>query len=223
MNVAPNTHINNPILVNYQKAKGFSLFELVVFIISVAIIYATAANRFAEFPSQAERANFLAITTQLQSAVNLEMLLGIGTGRISSAKALDGINPMDLMLQPPSNYIGEFDLVDRDRVQRRSWYYDRLRGELVYLINDSDGVYLLLNGVDVPTDEIRFRITVEYVEEDRVSGLPVEIVEVDGNIVPPEDQRTRLRGVLLKPIFPYRWGEAATNTLIEEATSGILG
>ena len=117
-------------LLNLQKAGGFSLFELVVFIILVAIIYATAANRFADFPGQAERANFLAITTQLQTAINLEMMIGLGTGRIRTAERMDGVNPMDLMLQPPSNYIGVFDLIDRERIQRRVWYFDRSREEL---------------------------------------------------------------------------------------------
>ena len=46
---------------------GFSLFELVVFIICVAIIYASAANRFSDFPGEAERANFLAVSAQIQA------------------------------------------------------------------------------------------------------------------------------------------------------------
>jgi len=219
----PKNRLRHHTLPNYRKAKGFSLFELVVFIILVAIIYATAANRFADFPGQAERANFLAVTTQLQTAINLEMMIGLGTGRIRSAERMDGVNPMDLMLQPPSNYIGVFDLVDRERVQRRTWYFDRSRGELVYLVNDTTGVYLVNNGIDVPTDEIRFRIMVEYGEEDMRSGLPVEIAENDGSIVPPENRRTRLRGVLLRPVFPYKWGGADADTLIAEATNEFSG
>ena len=210
-------------LINLQKAEGFSLFELVVFIILVAIIYATAAIRFADFPGQAERANFMAITTQLQTAVNLEMMIGLGTGRIRSAEKMDGVNPMDLMLQPPSNYIGVFDLIDRERIQRRVWYFDRPRQELVYLVNDTTGVYLVSDGIEVPTDEIRFRIMVEYGEEDIRSGLPVEIAENDGSIVPPENRRTRLRGVLLRPVFPYKWGGADADTLIVEATNEFSG
>ncbi len=206
-------------LLNLQKAGGFSLFELVVFIILVAIIYATAANRFADFPGQAERANFMAITTQLQTAVNLEMMIGLGTGRIRSAEKMDGVNPMDLMLQPPSNYIGVFDLIDRERIQRRVWYFDRSRQELVYLVNDTTGVYLVSDGIDVPIDEIRFRIMVEYGEEDIRSGLPVEIAENDGSVVAPENRRTRLRGVLLRPVFPYKWGGANAGNLVAEATN----
>lgn len=219
----PKNSLRHHKLPNYKKVRGFSLFELVVFIILVAIIYATAANRFADFPGQAERANFLAITTQLQTAINLEMMIGLGTGRIRSAERMDGINPMDLMLQPPSNYIGVFDLIDRERIQRRVWYFDRSRQELVYLVNDTTGVYLVNDGIDVPTDEIRFRIMVEYGEEDMRSGLPVEIAENDGSVVAPENRRTRLRGVLLRPVFPYRWGGAETDTLIAEATNEFSG
>ena len=39
------------------------MFELVVYIISVSIIYAYASNRFVAFPADAERANFIAILT----------------------------------------------------------------------------------------------------------------------------------------------------------------
>ena len=92
--------------INFQKHAGFSLFELVVFIISIAIIYAYATNRFAEFPGQAERANFMAVTTQLQTGVNLEMMMALGSGRVTSLEQFEGVNPMDLMLSAPTNYLG---------------------------------------------------------------------------------------------------------------------
>lgn len=207
---------------NARSVAGFSLFELVAFIIAVAIIYSVAANRFAEFPGQAERANFLAITTQLQSAINLEMMFGVGLGRVSSATNLEGANPMDLMLEPPSNYLGAFDVVDSNRIQRRVWFFDRRVGELVYLVNDPTGVFILRDGVEIPADELRFRIEADYGEYDTVTGLPVALVESDGSRVPEENRLTRLNGVVMRPVIPYRWGVAPAETLVDEAleTSG---
>jgi general secretion pathway protein G len=202
-----------------QLAGGFSLFELVVFIISVAIIYAYAANRFADFPGQAERANFLAVTTQISSAVNLEMLYGVGVGRIASPQALAGANPMELLLEPPANYIGAFDAVDPDRLDRRIWYFDRSSQELVYLINDATGVALLINGREVPTNEIRFRLEADYSMHDEETGLPVRVLESAGEEV-PEDSRVReFNGIVMRPVTPYKWGEVEYGVLLQEAVA----
>ncbi|NKB33370.1 MAG: hypothetical protein GKR91_09755 [Pseudomonadales bacterium] len=192
---------------NIHKAAGFSLFELVVFIISVAIIYAYAANRFADFPGQAERANFLAISTQIQTAINLEMMLGVGLNRISSPDLMEGTNPMEYMLNPPANYIGAFDVVNTDRVERRVWYFDRRTGELVYLVNDSQGVYLIVNGIETPTNEIRFKIVAEYGDVDTASGLPVGVIENESTTVPEGNRERRFNGVIMRPVYPYIWGE----------------
>jgi type II secretory pathway pseudopilin PulG len=202
-----------------QRAAGFSLFELVVFIISVAIIYAYAANRFADFPGQAERANFLAITTQISSAVNLEMLYGVGVGRISSPQKLEGANPMDLLLEPPTNYIGAFDAVDTSRLDRRVWYFDRSRQELVYLVNDASGVALLVNGREVPTNEIRFRLEADYSLHDEETGLPVRVLESAGEEVPEESRVREFNGIVMRPVTPYKWGEVEYGVLLQEAVA----
>lgn len=200
-----------------RGAAGFSLFELVVFIIAVAIIYAYAANRFADFPGQAERANFLAVTTQIKSAVNLEMLYGVGVGRISSPQKLEGANPMDLLLEPPSNYIGAFDAVDTARLDRRVWYFDRRNQELVYLVNDASGVALLIDGREVPTNEIRFRLEADYSMHDELSGLPVRVLESAGQEVPEDDQVREFNGIVMRPVTPYKWGEVEYGVLVQEA------
>lgn len=209
--------------VSFRRAAGFSLFELVVFIIAVAIIYATAANRFAEFPGQAERANFLAISTQLQSAINLEMMFGVGTGRISSARMMEGVNPMELLLRPPANYIGAFNTLDTAQMDRRVWYFDIRRKELVYLVNDASEVFYIVNGVEIPTDEIRFEVFADYREFDRRSGLPVTALESNGTEVTKENRERRLSGILMRPVTPFRWGQAAPDALIEQASGVTTG
>ena len=208
---------------NPVRSGGFSLFELVVFIISVAIIYAYAANRFAEFPREAERANFTAIVTQLQSAISLEMMVGVGTGRVPSAQLMEGINPMDLMLETPVNYLGSFDAVDTSQLPRRTWYFDRQRQELVYLVNDVGGVYLLQNGREVATTEIRFRVVLDYGDIDTRTGLPVESSEIRGVEVPEMNRERRFNGVLMRPVSPYRWEQTGENELIGEVRAQIAG
>lgn len=203
-----------------SRSRGFSLFELVVFIICVAIIYAYAANRFAAFPGQAERANFLAVTTQLQSAMNLELNYGIRLRGINTPELFAGTNPMDFMLEPPHNYLGAFDYVDPARVERRSWYFDLSRDQLVYLVNDTDGVFLEINGNLVPTDEIRFHIVPEYQQIDTATGLPSTVLESRGLPTESRSLERKLQGMAMKPAIPYQWrGESEAAMLDAIASS----
>jgi type II secretory pathway pseudopilin PulG len=188
-----------------QRQGGFSLFELVVFIICVAIIYATAANRFAQIPAAAERANFMAIVAQIQAGINLQSMDFVINGGASQAQYMDSANPMDFMLEAPSNYLGAYDAVDTGRLPRRTWYFDRASGELVYRVNAEEGVFLVSGPVEVPTDEIRFQLSVQYSYEDRygreVSGAVFDESGGPGN----PNVRRRFRGILFEAVTPYRW------------------
>ena len=202
-----------------KSSRGFSLFELVVFIISVAIIYAFAANRFAGFPAQAERANFLAITTQLQSSLNLEVMTVLASGQGEFVTAFEGINPMDLLLQPPFNYLGSFSNPDVASFDWRSWYFDLSREELVYLVNDVGGVFNQIEGLLSPVDEIRFKVRVGRGEVDARTGLDIALAERTG-AVPIGGRRNRATGVILEPTTPFFWRDIdEIDELIEPATT----
>lgn len=194
-----------------QRAGGFSLFELVVFIISVAIIYASAANRFAEFPAEAERANFIAVSTQLQSAINMEMLIGVGYGNIAASAQMAGMNPMDLLLETPSNYLGVFNSASVSSLGRRSWYFDNLTSELVYRVSGDDRVVLLIEGNEIPTAEIRFKIEADYSLFDSKTGLPIPRNVRGESNSPSSLGVTKFTGVVLRPVLPYRWVSMGIN------------
>ena len=185
--------------------RGFSLFELVVFIICVAIIYATAANRFAEFPAAAERANFVAVVAQIQSGINLQSMEYVINGGSNQAQYLDAANPMDFMLETPSNYLGAYDFVDPSRLPRRSWYFDQMSGELVYRVNADEGVFLVSGPMEVPTDEIRFHLAVKYTYEDRNGRqLSSAVFDESGGLSNPSLRR-KFRGIVFEAVVPYRW------------------
>lgn len=202
---------------NYSA--GFSLFELVVFIIVVAIIYATAVNRFSEFPEAAERASFLAVAAQIQTGVSLETTLGVvAAGNSQNMNRYDGANPMDMLLSPPGNYLGAIDISDSSNLARRSWYFDVRSSELVYLVNNSPNVYFLIDGVQVPTNEIRFRIAVNYRYEHRQTGVEItDIDEADVEDYQAGDYRRRFSGVLLQAVTPYQWLGSGIN--LQETTN----
>ena len=194
---------------------GFSVFELVAFIILASIVYAGAVNRFAQFPGQAERANFLAISTQLKSAINVEMMIGMGTGRIQSPERMVGANPMDLMLEPPSNYLGAFNQLNTAGLQRRVWYFDNSTRELVYLASDPTGLFLIINGTAVPTNEVRFQIQAIYSAHEAGSGLPVSALANAG--APVGAQVAGFDGIALRPTVPFIWNQINPDELIDQA------
>ncbi len=189
----------------HRRSRGFSMFELVVYIISVSIIYAYASNRFVAFPADAERANFIAILTQLQSGVSLEFNLGMSRNSASALAVLDGANPMDLMLRAPSNYLGALSSVDAASLPRRSWYFDLDNRELVYLVENTDQVYQVANGAPVPASQLRFKLEMAYKNEDPQTGLPADITSPDSQA--GSSGRRAVAGALINPVVPYEWGE----------------
>lgn len=169
--------------------RGFSLFELLVYILIASILFSAAVNRYREYPAEAERANFVAVLSQLKAGVNLQMMRMIAGASWTQSAELDGSNPMDLMLERPSNYLGEFSLVDAALMPGRVWYFDSGTGELVYIASNSNNLYLLQNGQPMSGNQLRFRITSVY-----------SSVE--------EPQAPRWQGLILEAKTPYEWRSA---------------
>lgn len=189
-----------------KSQAGFSLFELVVFVLSVAIIYAYAAQRFSSYPGEAEKANFIAVTTQLQNSMTLQTFTAqLKGGTAATAAALENGNPMDLMLRPPRNYFGVMPPSRAGDLPRRSWYFDSVSRHLVYLLGAGESVYLEQGGGLSPSGEIRLRVEADYSEVDHATGLPVPVSEDSGRAVAPADRERRFNGMILAPVTPYRW------------------
>lgn len=167
-----------------SRQTGFSLFELIVYMLISSIMFAAAFNRYQAYPAEAERANFTAILGQLKVGVNLKMIMAVTSGSGDERAALAGSNPMDLMLQTPGNYLGAFSSVDESELPRRSWYFDDTFGELVYLADRADNLYAVTPQGRISSDRIRLHIVDIYTD----SG-----------------ERPRWQGVSLEAVEPYEW------------------
>jgi hypothetical protein len=44
-----------------------------------------------------------------------------------------GANPVELLARPPENYLGPLYAPEPEQLPRRSWYFDRKTGDLVYV------------------------------------------------------------------------------------------
>lgn len=205
--------------MNAQKNKGFSLFELIVYILLVSIVFSVSMRRFSDFPGEAERANFLAITGQLKAAVNLQMMNAIAAGSWDRLDRIENSNPMDLMLETPSNYVGEFNLVDEQSMPRRTWYFDSYSGQLVYLANDSSHLFSSRGDGTSSLSEIRFRIVQRYAGDSRASdeGLGIDAGTVTGLNDPSlrasassngGGSGRKWEGLVLEEVTPFNWGRA---------------
>lgn len=198
------------------KSKGFSLFELIVYILLVSIVFSASMRRFSDFPGEAERANFLAISMQLKAAVNLQMMNAIAAGNWENLGPIENTNPMDLMLETPSNYAGAFNLVDEQTMPRRTWYFDSFNGQLVYLANDSSNLFSTLGDGTSTISEIRYRIVQKYAGDARRSdeGLGIDAGTVTGLNDPSlrassgNNSGSRGRnwqGLVLEEVTPFNW------------------
>lgn len=165
-----------------RRQRGFSMFEMVVYILAASILFSAAFNRYRDFPGEAERANFTAILAQLNAATNLQMMRLIATENWQNAGVLEGVNPMAFMLIAPGNYVGAFNGANEASLPGRIWYFDNSRGELVYIAEDASNLYLLNGGDRVPTRSIRFRM-------ENVYNAP------GGN----------WQGIVLAPVVPFEW------------------
>lgn len=201
---------------NLNKSNGFTLFELVVFILIVAIVFSIGMRRFQEFPGEAERANFLAISAQIRAAVHLRMMSAIAEGSWNELGNLEDSNPMDLMLETPSNYAGAFNLVDEVGMPRRTWYFDTYSGHLVYLVNDTANVYSAQGDGTSTLSSIRFRIVQRFADEGPKSpeGLGIDVGTVTGLNDPilrsgdgegAQTSGRKWQGLVLEEVTPFIW------------------
>jgi hypothetical protein len=150
---------------------GFSLFEMVVVICSIVILYMVAEERLNQLPAAAERANFYAVLEQIKTGVTFEMVTRLAGGRGHDIRALQGTNPVKYLIEAPSNYRGELDLVTDGVDKRNSWYFETTTGELVYVVGGAsiEDVKVIVGGVPVNLGQIRLKLTDVY---DDTGGEP---------------------------------------------------
>jgi len=196
---------SDPHLNRRRYAAGFSLFELVVVILLVAIVFTYAFNRYQHYPAAAERANFLAVNAQLKAVINLLMMEAIASGNWQRLEALEGSNPMDLMLEPPVNYHGRGESGAIDSLPGHSWFFDVEHGALVYRASAGAGLETLQEGQWQSADTLRFRLILVYGDENG-------------------EGKQRWQGLLLASETEFRWRGSAMPGIPPDAalSRGVL-
>lgn len=133
-------------------------------IILVGILFSVAAWHLLPLRGDAEAAHVATTIGTLRSALGLSLADHVLRGQYQALQALDGSNPMDLMLETPERYAGIVSGRDIGRVPPGHWYFIEESGLLGYRVrfpnylldSPADPVHLywrVVMGFDTGTDE----------------------------------------------------------------------
>jgi prepilin-type N-terminal cleavage/methylation domain-containing protein len=95
----------SPCGLRIMRRGGFTLLELSVAIVIMAILTAALLKSLHFYQAQVERAAAQQVVVALRSALYLQVLELIAQGRQSELVSLASQNPMDWMAVKPDNYV----------------------------------------------------------------------------------------------------------------------
>lgn len=179
---------------------GFTLFEMVVSICSIVVLYMIAEQRLNALPAAAERANFHAVLEQIKTGVSFEMITRLAAGRPDQIRALERTNPMNFLIETPANYEGELQQVPDNVARRNAWYFETGTGELVYVVGGSsiENVFVTVAGRQINLGQIRLKLTNVY--EQGAGGASAGGSQGTGD---------GWQALVLAPVRDFQWDRSA--------------
>lgn len=170
-----------------RRAGGFTLLELILVIILVAVFAAILLGRFLLYQEMAEKASMEQTAGAVRSALNIQVAGLIARGGTQEIPKLATLNPVIFLAEKQKNYVGEFYEAALEDIPSGSWYFDLKHKELVYLVRSGEHF--------VPDEKgdkrVRFKVDLVY-NEDLLSSAA-------------GSGRRELGGVVLKEVVPYTW------------------
>jgi general secretion pathway protein G len=151
----------------------------VVSLTLVAVLVGVFLDRALYYREQAEKSAMEQVALDLRSSVNLRVAELVLENRFADLIPLAAQNPMDLLAQKPSNYLGILDRRRKKEVVTGNWYFDDGSKEVVYYVDS--GRYF------APDEEGRMRV-----------AWRVKLVQGTGGAAAPQWARLEL-------VQPYRW------------------
>ena len=169
-----------------NSCRGFTLIELVIVIIIIAVLMGLFMDRFVYYQEQAEKVAMEEVLGVIQSSLTMQYGMIKTRGISSDVAALEKDNPINWLQKKPSNYAGEFYEASPQSAQRGNWLFDLKTRELIYLPRNTDNFRPGSDG----KPWIRFHAVATY----ESSRLPSQ------QNSPPE-----LSGLLFEAVEPYSW------------------
>lgn len=147
----------------HARQTGFTLFELIIVIVLVGLLFTAAWWRLLPLRGDAEAAHVATTIGTLRSALGLEITERIVEDSMDSVAELEHMNPMQLLAQAPGNYLGEVAPAAQPEIERGNWYFDPASGELRYRVRFPR--YLERSTPSGPVD-LAWRIDLSYRDVD---------------------------------------------------------
>lgn len=154
---------------------------------AIGILIGVALERLLPLIGRAQRAAFVQVERELKSALLLEAAERITRGESHTLPELATANPMELLLEPPPNYLGPIRWSDDADIPPASWFFDARAGRLGYRV----GKHTRFSAIEGPPD--RIELGVEFVYEDRDGD---GVFDANGD---------RFGGLRLEPLHAYDW------------------
>lgn len=143
-----------------NRARGFTLIELVIVVCVVALLFGVALDRLVRYQELGERAVLQQNVAAINSALALKFAAYVVMGTPQRIAEEVGRNPVHLLARAPDNYLGELASADPRSLARPSWYFDTAAGDLVYL----PARRAHWGGSSAAPDSIRFRVALTAAE-----------------------------------------------------------
>lgn len=196
-----------------RLGRSLSRFELMAAVVIIVFLIGLGIRKMLILAAYAERQFMESTVININTALRYRAGLYQLRGEWKKLAAMEGMNPFSLVtaetvfggnraltpdrmledyselqvLNLPSRYLGELDSPDPDTLPSGSWYFDHDAGLLVYVVTNTEFFTSVLSG----PDRIRYRVTVEYQDNDH-----------DGRYDPETDDFT---GIEMKNLEGYRW------------------
>lgn len=169
------------------RCDGFSLLELVVVVVLIAFLMVIAIARLLALQAEAERVAMETVLGTLRSALGMKVAESIVRHQLSGLAAFEASNPMDQLAELPTNYLGEIERPDPNRLEDGTWYFDRSDRTLVYLVRNKAH----FSGGAANPPRARFAIRLLYGDKNRNGRFDAGVDSVEG--------------LRLGPVEPYKW------------------
>lgn len=169
-----------------SRSHGFTLFELILVIIVVALAAGMLAGRVLTYQEAAEKAAMEQTAGAVRSALTIQATGLIVRGGMENVQKLVTVNPITLLTEHPKNYAGEFYVLPDD-IPPGNWYFDLKARQLVYLVRHDAHFQSGEEGVKA----VRYQVTLMY--NDLLSNA-------NG-----KSDRKEIGGVALREVLPYKW------------------
>ena len=150
---------------NLKNQKGFTLIELVVVMVILALLAAVAVPKFLDLQKQAEAASVKKVLGNMRSALSIRVASALLNGENLST-LVTTLNPFELLSNVPANNAGS--ITNLNQIERGEW------GEAS---TGSHDVYYHLKNVDIvsnpdSTEYLRYEIEVL---QDTVNGVTTDV------------------------------------------------